>query len=67
MATKDKTMQMTTVALTKDGKVYDLGEGEYPPQPPGERMKLDKFWVVDAFTIEVDKVNGLRKKKDRKK
>jgi len=63
---------MTTVCICGDGKVYDLGRGEYPPYPPetkkrGAVIKDPKFMVVDAFTCTQEKADELKKKKKKGK
>lgn len=60
-------MKLTTICFTADGKVHNLGDGEYPPSAPHKdgMVKEDKYRVIDAFTCPVEDVILYRKKKKR--
>ena len=66
MQEDNRSILLTTVCICGDGLVYDLEEGEYPPCFPGNRIRDKHYKVVDAFTIPVDKVAQLRKRKGKR-
>lgn len=57
----------TTVAICADKKVYDLGDGEYPPSPKCKNgpmmIKEAKHKVVNAFTCTKVEAKLLKAKK----
>lgn len=57
---------ITTVVICGDGKVYNLGNGEFPPQPPDEKIRSPKFKVVNAFVCEVEEADRLQAKRKKK-
>ena len=58
-------MKYTTVCVTADQKVYNLGKGQYPPAAPGKDgvIREDKYRVINAFTCTVEEANRLQRKK----
>lgn len=60
-------IEMTTLAVCADGKVYDLGKGEYPPSPPHKdgAIREKKYMVRDAFTCTAEEAILLKKKNKR--
>lgn len=63
-------VELTTVVLTADHKVYNLGEGQFPPQPHDNTIRLDKYRIIDAYVCtleEAERLKGKSKKKGKKK
>jgi len=61
----------TTIVICGDGRVYDLGLGEFPPSPPMKNgvmiIKESKNRIVTAFTCPQDHAPQLQSKKKKKK
>jgi hypothetical protein len=55
-------MMHTTKVKTEDGKVYDLGEKQYPPthHHPGDRPCAECF-IVNAWTEPCEQDTGGKK------
>ena len=53
---------MTTIVVCADGMVYDLGKGEFPPQPPNKKIKEDRHLVVNATVVTVKEAERLQRK-----
>lgn len=47
-------VKYTTIVKCADGREYNLGKGEFPPQPPNSKLgrviKNPKHRVINAFT-----------------
>jgi len=57
----------TTICICADGKVYDLGKGEYPPKSHEEVIKEKKFMVINAYTCTQEEADRLKAKANKKK
>jgi hypothetical protein len=68
---KENPMQYTTVAIDKYGRIYDLSK-EHPSYEQSKKNKgkkstgYEECIVVNAFTIPVDEVKKLGRKKKGK-
>ena len=60
----------TTICICADGKVYNLGKGEYPPSPPMKNgvmiIKEPKHKLVNAYTCTMEEADKLKAKAKRK-
>jgi hypothetical protein len=59
----------TTLAICGDGKIYDLGEGEFPPASPHKdgAIREKKYLVVNAYTCTIEEAEKLKNKRKKKK
>lgn len=62
---------MTTICICGDGKIYDLGNKEFPPSPPIKggvvTITESKYKIVNAYTCTKEKANELKAKAKKKK
>ena len=61
-----KKVKMTTVAVDKHGKFYDLSKS-HPSWEQAKKGNTEENIVVDAFTCTQEEANKIRKRPDKKK